>query len=127
MSMQQNGQQGPINFFPRYIDRPRLIGIFEIDEFFLAFAIMTSLIALSLAFPDIGSLSVMITSITTGVGAAVMYARSKKNRPDGYTVQKLYRKGIISPGDDKTSLIFYPYIKTMPRVIPYGFTNMLYS
>ncbi|MFL1706545.1 type IV conjugative transfer system protein TraL [Campylobacter sp. MOP7] len=120
--------QGPINFFPRYLDRPRLIGIFEIDEFFLAFIIMTAIVTISLAFPQFGSLSVMITAVVSGLGVATLYSKAKRNRPDGYAAQKLYRKGIISPADQqKTGAVFFPHIKNMGKVIPYGFTSTLYS
>lgn len=114
-------------FFPRFIDRPRLIGIFEIDEFFLAFFIMSSILASSLAFPNIGSLTVMISAIITGVGSAVAYSKFKKGRPDGYTIQKMYRAGFYSPGDDKKALILNPYLRKMGNVIPYGFTKELYN
>lgn len=114
-------------FFPRFIDRPRLIGIFEIDEFFLAFFIMVTILASSLAFPQIESLTVMVTAITTGVGSAVFYSKFKKNRPDGFTLQKLYRAGVYSPGDDKKALILNPHLRNMGNVVPYGFTKELYN
>lgn len=116
------------HFFPKFIDRPRLIGIFEIDEFFVAFITMSSILALSLLFPDIGSLTVMLVSISSGLLLAVLYSKFKRNRPDGYTVQMLYRKGIFTPGiDDKQSYISYPHLKKMGRVVPYGFTETLFS
>jgi type IV conjugative transfer system protein TraL len=114
-------------FFPRFIDRPRLIGIFEIDEFFLAFFLMTAILALSLALPNLGSLTVMVSAIVTGVGSAVAYSKFKKGRPDGFTIQKLYRAGFYSPGDDKKALILNPYLRKMGNVIPYGFTKELFS
>lgn len=114
-------------FFPRFIDRPRLIGIFEIDEFFLAFFLMVLILATSLAFPKIGSLTVMVTAIVVGVGSAAFYSKFKKNRPDGFTIQKLYRAGIYSPGDDKKALILRPYLRKIGNVIPYGFTKELYN
>ncbi len=114
-------------FFPRFIDRPRLIGIFEIDEFFLAFFIMASILAMSLAFPKVGSLTVMLTAIFLGVGCAVLYSKFKRNRPDGFTIQKLYRAGIYSPRDDKKAIILHPYLRNMGNVVPYGFTKELYN
>ena len=115
-------------FFPKFIDRPRLIGIFEIDEFFVAFLTMTSVLALSFFFPDLGSLTVMLISISSGLGLAVLYSRFKRNRPDGYTVQMLYRKGIFVPGvDDKQSYVHYPYLRKIGRVVPFGFTETLFS
>lgn len=113
------------SFFPRFIDRPRLIGIFEIDEFFLAFFLMTAVLAASLLMPSVGSLTVMFSAIILGVGAAVIYSKFKKNRPDGFTLQKLYRSGIYSPGDDKKALITKPYLRKMGNVVPYGFTKEL--
>lgn len=114
------------NIFPRYIDRPRLIGVFEMDEFFLAFILMTLILALSIAFPNFKSLYVMILSITTGVSSAVLYKKFKKGRPDGYTKQSLYRSGLFSPEDDKKAIFFYPYLKRI-RVIPYGFVTIFYN
>jgi len=123
--MAQNNVQ---HFFPRYIDRPRLIGIFEMDEFFLAFFIMVAILAASLAFPNISSLIVMIVAIVTGGTSAKLYSKFKKNRPDGFTLQKLYRKGFFSPSmDDKKAFLKYPYLSKMGPVVPFGFTNELYN
>jgi hypothetical protein len=114
-------------FFPRFIDRPRLIGVFEIDEFFLAFFIMTAILATSLAFPSIGSLTVMLTAIGVGGGSAVIYSKFKKGRPDGFTLQKAYRAGLYSPGDDPKAYVLKPYLRHMGPVVPYGFSKELYS
>ena len=115
------------NVFPRYIDKPRLIGIFEIDEFFLAFGLMSAILAISLVFPNIESLYVMITAIITGVGSAVLYKKFKRGRPDGFTMQTFYRRGIFSPNDDKKGKLFHSYLSKIGRVIPYGFTRVFYS
>ena len=112
-------------FFPRYIDRPRLIGIFEFDEFILSFITMTAILTLSLALPQLSSLQVMIIAIASGGGVGAVYKKMKKNMPDGYLIQKLYRLGIYSPGDDKKAYIKYPYLKKIKKVVPYGFTKVL--
>lgn len=114
------------NFFPRYIDKPRLIGIFEMDEFILAFIIMVAILALSLIFPKVGSLTVMLVAVASGLLSAVLYSRFKRNMPTGYAIQKMYRAGIFSPQDAKAAEIKYPYIKKLGRVIPYGFTKIFY-
>lgn len=114
-------------FFPRFIDRPRLIGIFEMDEFFLAFFIMILILALSLLFPSTGSLSVMLVAVVSGVSSAYFYSKFKKNRADGYTLQKLYRSGFYSPKDNKKALILNPYLRRIGNTVPFGFTNVLYS
>jgi len=121
-------QQEPLKegFFPRFIDRPRLIGIFEIDEFMLGFGIIAFIIALSLAFPKIGSLAVMLTAISSGIGAGYAYKKFKKNRPNGYTAHFFYKKGIYHPQDNKVQEIKHPYLKNN-RTVPYGFTKELYN
>lgn len=120
-------QEHTMAFFPRFIDRPRLVGIFEIDEFFIAFGLMASILGISLAFPNIESLYVMVTAITVGVGSAVGFRKFKRGRPDGYTIQKAYRSGLFSPGDDKKAYISYPYLSRITRIIPFGFTKEFYS
>ena len=113
-------------FFPRFIDKPRLIGIFEIDEFMLGFGVIALIIASSLVFPKLGSLVVMITAISSGLTAGYFYKKFKKNRPDGYTAHMLYRKGIYHPQDNKVYEIKFPYLKKH-RTVPYGFTKELYN
>lgn len=125
----KNGNSGKIDYgqipFPRYIDKPRLIGVFEVDEFALFFGIIVVMVAGSLAFPNLGSTSVMIGSMAIGGFSAYAYKKFKRNRPEGYTVQKLYRTGIFSPTDSKQAYIKYPYLRKIGRVIPYGFTKEL--
>ena len=116
-----------VNMFPRYIDKPRLIGIFEMDEFFLAFFLMAAILAISLAFPNIKSLYVMVTAIAAGIGSATIYKKFKNNRPDGFTMQRAYRSGIFSPTDDKKALLKYKYLRRLKRMIPYGFTKVFYN
>jgi hypothetical protein len=108
--------------FPRFLDKPRLIGVFEMDEFILFFAIIVSIIGGSFAFPSLGSGSVMFTAFAAGGFAAWGYKKFKRNRPDGYTFQKLYRSGLIAPDDMKQHRIKYPYLSRL-RMIPYGFTK----
>lgn len=113
--------------FPRFLDKPRLIGIFEMDEFLVAFGTMVFILSLSLVFPKIPSLYVMIASITIGLTLSVMLKKFKKNRPDGYTLQKAYSTGLFSPSDDKKAFLNYKYLKRLKKVVPYGFTKVLYN
>jgi len=115
------------NVFPRSIDKPRLIGIFEMDEFFLSFGFMTAVLVISLATPSVNSLVVMITALVLGLGSGVMYKKFKENRPNGYSLQKLYRSGIFSPNDDKKGQLKYKYLRKITRVVPYGFTRIFYN
>ena len=116
------------NTFPRFIDKPRLIGIFEMDEFFVAFGVIVFLLGASLALPQLKSIYVMIFSISSGITSAYLYKKFKGNRPEGYTTQILYRKGILAPEDGiKVALISYKYLSKIGRVVPYGFTKILYN
>jgi hypothetical protein len=114
----------PQGFFPRFIDRPRLIGIFEIDEFFLSFGIIFIIITASLAFPNIGSLIVMLVSVTAGISAGVAYKKFKRNRPNGYTAHLLYKMGAYHPLDNKKAYFDYPYLRKN-KAVPFGFTKEL--
>ena len=116
----------PRGFFPRYIDRPRLIGIFEMDEFMVVFGFIFAVIFGSLAMPDLASGVVMPISIIGGLLAGVSYKRFKKGRPNGYTMQMLYKKGIFHPEESPTKLVSHPYLKNN-KCIPYGFTKELIS
>lgn len=119
----QNLREG---FFPRFIDRPRLIGIFEFDEFVLTFGIIFSTITASLAFPKVGSLSIMLGSVFLGVSAGYFYKKFKRNRPNGYTFHFLYKIGAYHPTDNKIATQKYKYLKH-EKAIPYGFTKEFFN
>lgn len=112
--------------FPRYIDKPRMIGMFEIDEFFMAFGTMIFVLFASLAIPNLSSVITMVLGMAISIAAAYGYRKFKKNKPEGFVVHYLYVKGIIHPLDYKTALIKYPYLKKH-RPVPYGFTKVLYN
>lgn len=113
-------------FFPRYIDRPRLVGIFEMDEFMVVFGIILTVIFLSLAFPQVESLFVMLGAIISGLSSGVAYKKFKNNRPNGYTMQLLYKKGIWHPESSPSRYVTYPYLKNN-KCVPFGFTKELIS
>lgn len=113
-------------FFPRFVDRPRLIGMFEIDEAGATFAIVVVLIAASLATPSIGSLEVILAGLFLGGSFGYFYKKFKKNRANGYTFHKLYKIGAFHPTDNKMVMKKYPYLKK-EKAIPYGFTKEFYN
>lgn len=113
-------------FFPRFIDRTRLVGMFEMDEFILAFGLMFTIVASSLAFPNIGSLTVMLTAFFAGFGFAYLYKKFKRNKPNGFTLHYLYKIGVWNPYDNKVVIQKYKYLKNQ-RPIPYGFTKEFYN
>ena len=113
-------------FFPRFVDRPRLIGMFEIDEAGLTFGIIVALITGSLAFPSIGSLEIILSGIFLGGSAGYFYKKFKKNRPNGYTWHQFYKIGAYHPTDNKIAAAEYPYLKEH-KGVPYGFTKEFYN
>lgn len=123
MERKDNLREG---FFPRFIDRPRLIGIFEFDEFILTFGIIFIVIASSLVFPNIGSLTVMLGAVFLGVTAGYLFKKFKRNNPNGYTWHFLYKIGAYHPTDNKIALQKYKYLKT-EKAIPYGFTKEFFN
>lgn len=121
--MNENLRKG---FFPRFIDRPRLIGIFEFDEFVIVFGIICLVIASSLAFPKLGSLSAMLIGMFLGGGAGYLYKKFKKNNPNGYMAHFFYRIGAYHPMDNKMAIQKYKYLNRI-RPIPYGFTKEFFN
>jgi len=112
------------NFFPRYIDKPRLVGIVEIDEFFLFFGIAFASMVTALALPEGHTGSFILGSMFLGISAAYGLRKLKNNRADGYAIHLFYKKGIIHPSDNKTDELSHSYLKRM-RTVPYGFTKEL--
>jgi len=110
------------DFFPRYIDKQRLVGVIEMDEFFAFFGITMGSMVLAY-FTDPSSSGLLILgAVSLGLAAVYGLRKLKKNRPDGYTVHLLYKKGIIHPQDNKKDFIKSPYLKEI-KTVPYGFTK----
>jgi len=110
-------------FFPRFLDKPRLIGFFEIDEFFIVFGMIVFVLFLSLAFP-ITSLIAILGGIALGLVVNFFYRKYKKNKPDGFAYHSLYRLGIFHPQDNKAYYIGRAYL-TRRKICPYGFTKKI--
>ena len=113
-------------FFPRYIDRPRLIGVFEMDEFLVVFGTIFILIFSSLAAPQLDSVIVMVGAIVAGLTSGMTYKKFKNNRPNGYTMQLLYKKGIWHPESSPSRFLNHPYLKNN-KCVPFGFNTELIS
>ena len=111
-------------FFPQYIDRARLIGVFEMDEFAIVFGLIFLIVAASLAFPSLGTVIVMPTAFFVGMLGGISFKKFKKNKPDGFTVQWLYKTGLLHPDEDPTRLVRHPYLAKL-RTVPYGFVKEL--
>jgi len=53
-----------------------------------------------------------------------MYKKFKNGRPNGYTMQLLYKHGISHPESNPSRLLKYPYL-SKNKCVPYGFTKEL--
>ena len=112
------------NFFPRFIDRQRMVGVVEMDEFFTFFGVTFAGMIIALGLPEGHSGSFILGSMTLGMLSAWVLKKMKSTRAEGYTLHLFYRKGIIHPSDNKKDLITHEYLKDM-RSVPYGFTEEL--
>lgn len=106
---------------PRFIDRPKMVGIFEVDEiavggivfliiFFAGFALG---ITTALAMP-LGLLLMLIS--------AKLVSSFKKNYPDGAIRQVLYRKGYYDPVVDRINKQRKDILRGN-KVYPTGYLN----
>ncbi len=112
--------------FPRYIDRVRMVGILEMDEFFMVFIVLIIMLIVGFAIALNVALTMLIGLIIGGIVAATMRS-IKRNYADGYIYHMLYRRGIYHPvKDDKALLAKHPVIaKKNIKLLPSGFVGVL--
>ena len=97
--------------FPRYLNRPRLLITFELDQ--IIFTIIVN--AIILAFSIIFSIPFYVTAILIGVITYIankIYVRLVKEEAPGFLEHFFYEKGILDVKQDK---------KNKEIAIPYGF------
>jgi hypothetical protein len=114
---------GFVTKFFQYLDTPLMIFIFEADEFILGVSVYMSLMIIFATLGIVikgGVLIYALTAIITMYG----YMRFKKNKPNGYTFQRLYKLGIFEPRFLGLLSINKKKQKAF-KVLPYGFTTRL--
>lgn len=112
--------------FPRYIDKPKMIGIFEIDEvmvgagaFFTIFFLGFATSAEPVIIMPLGLLIMIVTSYTI--------KKYKVNYPDNFLFHLAYRKGYIHPVFNDTRLNKRFDIKNGAKILPTGYVVYFYE
>ena len=91
--MEDNDYYPPI---PRYIDREKMLGSFEISE------VIVGLIGFFIIFfagfvLSIGTVIVMPLGLVVTIAIAISVRKIKKKFPDGFLIHYFYRKGYWKP------------------------------
>lgn len=82
--------------FPRFIDRPKMIGIFEIDEASIGFIPM--IIIVMIGFINSYESSIMlILGFVAWIITGILIHKFKENNPNGYIYHYFYRAGLYHP------------------------------
>ncbi len=107
-----------VRFF-KYLDTPMMLIVFEADELFLGIAVYISLMlfaaVIGVVLPG-GVLMYAFFSILAMYG----FMKYKKNKPNGYLMNKLYRFGIIDARKFSYKRLLSKEEKSF-KVLPYGF------
>lgn len=112
--------------FPKYIDKTRMIGPFEIDE--AAFIVVSVGLSLVLGFAVAINVAIALGGgLLFGVFIAMTMKAIKKNFAEGYLYHLAYKMGLRHPlNDDPTVHIKHPnYIKNKIKTMPNGFIKVL--
>jgi|SaaInlStandDraft_3_1057020.scaffolds.fasta_scaffold180776_1 hypothetical protein len=111
--------------FPRYIDKPRMVGILEMDEAFLAVGFIVASVIIGFLF-RLDSTMMMMGGLFTGLLSAWLFHKFKIASPDGYTWHFVYRKGLYHPViDNLARLKFRKDIKKHNlKIIPTGIVTV---
>ena len=115
-------QDEDLDFFPKYLDKPKLIGIFDMDEFMLIFLSVVIILTLSLA-TTINSIVSILGGLGFGFFNLFVYRKIKKKTANGFASHFLYLKGISNPQIvPKHIKMTKPYYKDV-KLAPYGFNR----
>lgn len=112
--------------FPKYIDKTRMVGPFEIDE--ATFIVVSVGFSLIIGFALAINVAIALgAGILIGLGIAVAIKALKKNFAEGYIYHLMYKKGLRHPlHSDPTVRVQHPnYIKKKIKIMPNGFIKTL--
>lgn len=112
--------------FPKYIDRPRMFGPFEIDE--AAFIVVGVGVSLVLGFAFAINVAIaLIGGLFGGMGIAMGIKSIKKNFAVGYLYHLAYKKGLRHPvyNNPKAQIKYPELFKKDVKLMPHGFIKTL--
>lgn len=112
--------------FPKYIDKTRMIGPFEIDEAAFIVASVGFMLVLGFALA-INVAIALIIGLFIGLAIAAAMKAVKKNFAEGYLYHLMYNKGVRHPlNDNPRALVTHPnYIKKKIKIMPAGYIKTL--
>lgn len=118
-------QNNKIVKFPRYLDSPKMLGILEMDEVFVAIFIVVCFILAGIKY-ELNAAIVILSGVFVGIIVGVLYHKFKENNPNGFTAHFAYRLGLFHPIiDNKALIVTKRYLrKKETKVIPTGILDL---
>ena len=112
--------------FPRYIDRPKMIGIFEIDEVLVGLSSFMIVFLVGF-FTGAQSAIVMPLGLVFLFATSFMVKKYKKNYADNFLFHLIYKKGFYHPVLSDARLNKRLDIKNGSKIIPTGYAKYFYE
>ena len=112
--------------FPRYIDRTKMVGMFEIDEFFFIFFTLIAAIIIGFVI-GMNVAAAMASGLFGGFFIAGGMRTIKRKYAEGFLFHMAYRKGLYHPvKDDKAMIVKHPeVVKKKLKLVPSGYVHVL--
>lgn len=110
--------------FPRFIDRPKMIGIFEMDEAMIGLIpmVLTVLIGFIKGYE---SSVILILGFLLWIITGVLVHKFKKNNPNGFMYHYVYRIGLYHPIMSNAKLLLKRKdIRNGAKIIPTGIVKI---
>lgn len=116
--------QGVRIAFPRYIDKPKMIGIFEMDEAMLGLVPLVVIMLIGF-IKSYDSTIIMIIGFLLWFITGLVIHKFKENNPNGYMYHFFYRQGIYHPVMSNVKLqVMRKDIKDGSKIVPTGIVRV---
>ncbi len=110
--------------FPKFVDRPKMIGIFEMDEAMVGLIPMVSVVLIGFV-KNYESSIVLILGLVLWVLTGFLVHKFKKNNPNGFMYHYIYRVGLYHPILSNPKLaILRKDIRKGAKIIPTGIVKI---
>jgi hypothetical protein len=101
--------------FPKYLNRPRLILIFEEDEVLIAI-LTAGIVGAFCVLIEVSSFYMVLWMIVSVIITNKLHKKVVKDTPNGFIYHFLYHIGLQKPGRGKSK-----FSKENESIVPYGF------
>lgn len=112
--------------FPRYIDKPKMVGIFEIDEVLLGLGTFMLVFFVGF-FTGTQSAIIMPLALVSLLVTAYIMQKYKTLYPDNFLFHLMYKKGFFHPVFNDMRLKKRYDIKNGAKIIPTGYVKYFYE